>query len=298
VLNKTITTGEMIAILQMTTLLVQTSVLVALTNIQIQEAKVAADRMFEFSSAEPEYDVSALTAEPGYPLAAIKTLRVENISFRFPGKKQLLRDISFELNIGEIVALTGESGQGKSTIFQILQKFYQNEQGEVFVNGRRLSEVNSVTWRKKLGVVQQDIMIFSGSLAANICVSDSETDIGKVESFCKNFGFDKYFSQFPQGYHTVLGEGGVALSGGQKQLMALARSLYSSPSLLLLDEPTSAMDAYTERFVINLLRSLKERLGILIISHKDSLTQLADKIYSIHSGLSCKVSENNTVEVL
>lgn len=285
VLNKNLNPGEMIAILQMATLLMQTSVLVALTNVQIQEARVAADRMYEFTSAEPEYNPDKIPASAVVSIQDIDRLRVEHLGFRFPGKKQLLRDISFEVGRGEIIALTGESGQGKSTILQILQKFYLPENGTITVDDHDFSEIAQVFWRNVIGVVPQDITAFSGSLAANICLTTDTINQEQVEQFCAAYGFDKYFTQFPQGYETMLGEGGVSLSGGQKQLLALARCLYSSPSLLLLDEPTSAMDANTERFVIDLLQKVKNSAAILIISHKDSLTQVADRIYSIRSGI-------------
>jgi ATP-binding cassette, subfamily C, bacteriocin exporter len=146
--------------------------------------------------------------------------------------------------------------------------------------------VNTIAYRKLIGVVPQDIMVFSGTLIDNICFETTEEEAMKVIEFCRRYGFDQYFSNFPQGYGTILGEGGVALSGGQKQLLALARCLYANPQLLLLDEPTAAMDAHTEQFVIKVLQSIKENTGILIISHKDSLTQLADKVYTLQSGVS------------
>lgn len=284
VLEEHMKAGEMIAILQMVGWLVQTSVIVALTNLQVQEARVALDRMYEFAAVEPEYDAAAMEKTAGKNLQFEK-LSFDKISFRFPGKKQLLKNVSFSVNSGEIIALTGESGQGKSTILQLLQKFYTAESGNIFLNDQPIQSVNTIAYRKMIGVVPQDIMVFSGSLIDNICFETTEQEALKVIEFCGQHGFDHYFSNFPQGYGTVLGEGGVALSGGQKQLLALARCLYANPQMLLLDEPTSAMDANTEQFVINLLNSIKEKTGIIIISHKDSLTQLADKVYALQSGV-------------
>jgi ABC-type bacteriocin/lantibiotic exporter with double-glycine peptidase domain len=277
--------GEMIAILQMAGWLVQTSVIVALTNLQVQEARVALDRMYEFTAVEPEYDATAMEKTAGNNLQFEK-LSVEKVSFRFPGKKQLLKNISFEVRKGEIIALTGESGQGKSTIMQLLQKFYSPEAGSIVFNNQTLPTVNTIDYRKLIGVVPQDIMVFSGTLVDNICFETTEQEAMKVIEFCKQHGFDEYFSNFPQGYGTILGEGGVALSGGQKQLLALARCLYANPQLLLLDEPTSAMDANTEQFVIGVLQSIRQQSGIIIISHKDSLTQIADNVYTLQSGVS------------
>jgi ABC-type bacteriocin/lantibiotic exporter with double-glycine peptidase domain len=286
--------GEMIAILQMAAWLVQTSVVVALTNLQVQEARVALDRMYEFTAVEPEFDVENMEKTSLGDLQFGK-LSLEKISFRFPGKKQLLKNISFEVHKGEIIALTGESGQGKSTILQLLQKFYSPEAGSILLNHRQLQEVNTIDYRKLVGVVPQDIMIFSGTVIDNICFETTEQDALRVIEFCKQYGFDEYFSHFPQGYGTVLGEGGVSLSGGQKQLLALARCLYTNPQLLLLDEPTSAMDANTEQFVLRALQQLKEKSGIIIISHKDSLTQLADRVYALQAGVSFIKNEKLSV---
>lgn len=277
--------GEMIAILQMVGWLVQTSVIVALTNLQVQEARVALDRMYEFTAVEPEYNVE-LEEKTTWREVAFEKLLLDSVSFRFPGKKQLLKNVSFNVEKGEIVALTGESGQGKSTIMQLLQKFYSPESGSILLNDQPLQSINTISYRKMIGVVPQDIMVFSGTLVDNICFETTEKEAEKVIEFCRQHGFDHYFSNFPQSYGTILGEGGVALSGGQKQLLALARCLYANPQLLLLDEPTAAMDAQTEQFVLKLLNGIKEKTGIIIISHKDALTQLADKVYSLQWGVS------------
>jgi ABC-type bacteriocin/lantibiotic exporter with double-glycine peptidase domain len=146
-------------------------------------------------------------------------------------------------------------------------------------------------------VVPQDIAIFSGSLLANICLDFAPENIEKVSQFCTRYGFDRWFNEFPQAYSTMLGEGGVALSGGQKQLLALARCLYAGPQLLLLDEPTSAMDAGTEQFVIAVLKRYSEQAGMLIISHKDSLTEMADMVYLLEKG-SCRELPRSSLKVV
>ncbi|HXO77867.1 MAG TPA: ABC transporter ATP-binding protein, partial [Puia sp.] len=211
-------------------------------------------------------------------------LTIEKIGFRFPGKKLLLKEISLDLKRGEIIALAGESGQGKSTLLQVLQKFYPYEGGSVRCNGRELVAVDTWAWRQTIGVVPQDTAIFSGSLLANICL-DPAADIRRLAAFCTEYGFDRYFENFPQSYATILGEGGVALSGGQKQLLALARCLFAGPQLVLLDEPTAAMDVSTEKFVISVLQRYRSQAGLLIISHKDSLTEIADRVYLLENGV-------------
>jgi len=277
-------TGQMIAILQLAGMLMQTVILVALTSLQVQEAAVALDRMYEFTMLDPEYDTTTVT-EDVQPISFEKLI-IEKIGFRFPGRKLLLRDVSLYLKKGEIVALSGESGQGKSTLLQVLQKFYPYEGGPLKVNDRELSSIDTVAWRKTIGVVPQDVAIFSGTLLANICLDPATENIEGVRRFCRQYGFDKFFETLPQSYTTLLGEGGITLSGGQKQLLALARCLYASPRLVLLDEPSSAMDTLTEQFIITVLHRYRQQTtaAMLIISHKDSLTEIADRVYLLEKG--------------
>lgn len=289
VLNGSLRIGGLIAILQLSGLLMQTVVAVALTNLQVQEAGVALDRLYEFTMLEPEFTPPEPEFTPPGVMARadepMRQLSIEKIGFRFPGRKLLLKEISLEIKCGEIIALAGESGQGKSTLLQVLQKFYPYEGGFVRYNDLELSVIDTWSWRQVIGVVHQEPAIFSGTLLANICL-DPRADFRRLSAFCEEYGFDRYFEQFPQSYATVLGEGGVALSGGQRQLLALARCLFASPRLVLLDEPTSAMDSATERFVISVLRRYRQQAGFLIISHKDSLTGIADRIYILDNGAS------------
>ncbi|HVU58468.1 MAG TPA: peptidase domain-containing ABC transporter [Puia sp.] len=288
-------TGQMIAVLQLAGMLMQTIILVALTNLQVQEAAVALDRMYEFTILDPEH---ASAGEPEVPsLPSFERLSIRHVGFRWPGKRLLLKDISLELKKGEIVSLAGESGQGKSTLLQVLQKFYPYEGGPLLVNDRELDSLDIVAWRKVIGVVPQEIAVFSGTLLANICLDPDTDNIIKVKRFCHEYGFDKYFENFPQSYATLLGEGGVGLSGGQKQLLALARCLYARPQLLLLDEPTAAMDAHTEQFVIGVLEKYRSEAGILIISHKDSLTEISDRVYRIEQGIAVPLNHGKSTSL-
>lgn len=284
--NGSLLTGQMIAILQLAGLFMQTAIVVALTNLQVQEAAVALDRMYEFTMLEPEFEPVPQKKEEAEPPLVFEKLSIGKLGFRFPGKKLLLREVALELKKGEIIALSGESGQGKSTLLQVLQKFYPYEGGVVLVNDRELKTIHPVTWRKMIGVVPQDIVVFSGTLLANICLDPALDNVERVRQFCHHYGFDRFFETFPQSYTTLLGEGGVALSGGQKQLLALARCLYGDPQLLLLDEPTASMDVLTEQFVISVLQLYRQKAGILIISHKDSLTAIAGRIYLLDKGVS------------
>lgn len=147
------------------------------------------------------------------------------------------------------MALLGESGSGKSTFLEILQKFYKPEAGQLRVNDQVWEEIDLKSWRDTIGVVHQDVKFFNGPLWYNICLSTNAEEAEKVVKFCRYSGFDKFFESFPQNYLTLLGEEGINISGGQKQLVSLARALYRKPQLLLLDEATAAMDRRTENSI-------------------------------------------------
>jgi len=184
-----------------------------------------------------------------------------------------------------MMAVLGESGSGKSTLIQILQKFYHPEGGSVEFNGRPLNNISTTAWRSTLGVVPQDVKIFNGSLLYNIALSDDPDDLTGVFNFCKEFGFDTYFEKFPQRYLSLLGEDGINLSGGQKQMVALARSLYKKPKLLILDEATSAMDKLTEKFIFDLLSKLRNEISIILVTHKIESARLADRVFYLEDGV-------------
>lgn len=285
VLHHVLTIGAMMAVLQMATIVMHATTSISLTNIQLQEAKVAFDRMYEFSSLKPEYEINQIEAQEANQLEEFKNLTLRSLSFRFPGRKALLQNVSFEVKKHEITVIVGESGQGKSTLFQILQKMYGFENGDITANRYPFQNIDIITWRKIVGVVPQDITLFSGTVLDNILMEQQSENIKTVSECCEEYGLHQYFLRLPLQYATPVGEGGINLSGGQKQLVALARCLYRNPQLLLLDEPTSAMDKKTEQFVLELLLSLKARKSMLIISHRDSITNIADNIYTLEEGI-------------
>jgi ATP-binding cassette subfamily B protein len=282
VLSENLRLGEIVALLTLTGNLLPSLNRLVVANIQIQEALVAFDRMFEFASMEKE---ETTTKNPSLDLDDISSLELKSVSYRFPGRKQILNDVSFRVNKGEMIALLGESGGGKSTTLQLIQKFYWPEQGTILVNGKNLNEINHQTWRERLGCVPQDVKIFNGSLIFNIILSDQKEDFQRAISFCEETGFGKYFNELPQNYLTLVGEEGVNLSGGQRQLVALARVLYRKPELLLLDEATSAMDRNTENFILSLLFRLKPEMAILMVTHRTQIANACDRIYTIENGI-------------
>ena len=285
VLRDALALGVLVAVFQMTGMLVPAARRVATTNVQLQEARVAFDRMYEFTSIETEYDpeAEAQKADPT-PFAS---LEVRGLAFRFPGHERLLRDVSFAVERGEMVALMGESGSGKTTLLHLLQRFYEPEDGTLLVNGDHPWDAVSIPkWRSLLGVMPQEPELFNGTLAENVALEsiEEESDAQAVVDVCRRYGFHEYFVDFPQAYATVLGEEGTSLSGGQRQLVTLARALYRDPDLLLLDEPTASMGREMEQFVLDLLEDLASEKAILTVTHRPESAECADRVCVLRAG--------------
>ena len=273
VFNKEMKLGELMAVLGITGSLLPSIANLALIAIPINEAKIAFKRMFEFASLEKE-------KQNGVAISAIENIKINNLSFRFPGRSELFANVNIEIQKGKLTAIVGESGSGKSTLGQILQRFYDFDKGNIVVNNQfQLSDIDLKSYRDLIGVITQEITIFNGNVLDNILLGKEE-DPQKIIQFIQDFGFENYFNQFPQGLATILGEEGINLSGGQKQIIALARVLYKKPQLLLLDEATAAMDRNTENFTLELLQKIKKNCAVFFISHRlNALKNIADTIY-------------------
>jgi ABC-type bacteriocin/lantibiotic exporter with double-glycine peptidase domain len=279
VYNEVMQLGELMAVLGVAGSLLPSVASLALITIPINEAKVAFNRMYEFASMEKEQ-------KGNIEISNFNSLEIKNVSFRFAGRSQLLKNINIRVNKNECIAIVGESGSGKSTLGQVLQKFYAFENGAIIINNKiNFFDIDTKNWRTILGVVPQDVTIFGGNIITNILLGQEDTPENIVK-FCQDYGFETFINTLPQSYATILGEEGINLSGGQKQLIALMRALYKKPKVLLLDEFTSAMDRKTEKFVLNLLNKLKPELSIIFISHRlHSLPKIADRIYVLENGI-------------
>lgn len=280
VIEEQLTIGGVMAIIQLIGLAMASAGTIANAYINLQEARVALDRMKEFTELEAEYHPDQEATKP-HP-APFTSLSVEGLRFRFTGRPVLLDQVTFTVRRGELIAILGESGCGKSTLLQIIQQFWQPEAGSILVNDRPLPHYSLPAWRNMLGVVPQEVEVFNTSVAENITLQDElQIDLTDLEARMETYGLAPFFRQLPAGWHTLIGESGVNLSGGQKQLLGLARALYHRPSILLLDEATSAMDRGTEQTILTLLQKLKGEMAIVFVTHRVQSASLADRIYII-----------------
>ncbi len=294
VLQEELLIGALVAIFQMSSQLIPSANRLALTNIQLQEARVAFDRMYEFTSLDPEY--RKISQDNRKKPESVEKITVSDLSFRFPGRSQLLKEISFSVQRGEMISLLGESGCGKTTMLQILQRFYEPEAGEIVINENLAwKDLPVKTWRSCIASVPQQVKIFNGSLLDNICLGDVREEGEQIIRFCEEYGFGRYFESFPQQYATLLGEEGANISGGQQQMVALARALYQEPDVLLLDEATSAMDRETEQAMLQLLLTLKKEVIIILVTHRIRSAKLSDRIYIINNG---RITQHGSPEKL
>lgn len=280
VINGTLQVGELMAILGMCTTLLPSISNLALASIPFNEARIAFDRMFEFAEIqEVDYQIERT-------ITNFISLRCSNLYFRFPGKKLLIKNTSFSVSKGEVVAIMGENGCGKSTLSQILQKHYVYESGDIIVNDEHtISEIGAINWRSIISVVPQNVHIFNGTVIENIAFENAFKKPQEVIQFLRDYGFINFIESLPQSFKTIVGEEGINLSSGQRQMIALARALYHRPQLLVLDEATAAMDRKSEMFVFGLLKKLKTEMGIVFITHRlHVLKSFCDRIYILNNG--------------
>lgn len=282
VFNNTLSIGELMAVVGITGSLFPAVASLALIAIPINEAKVAFDRMFEIIGMDGgERDEQLIETVPETALM----LEISDLSFRFIGRKKLLNDVSMRFERGTISCIVGESGCGKSTLCQILQQFYVPETGTIRLDGIDINNYTSNQWSQLISVVPQDVYVYNGTVLDNICFGAIPKNMNEIIEFCTRYGFDKLIAELPQGLMTLVGEEGINLSGGQKQLIAFARALYKPSRILLLDEMTAAMDRQTERTICDLLLQLKKERIVVFVTHRlETAKRIGDLIYVIDRG--------------
>lgn len=243
----------------------------------------ATERVKEILDEEQELDIiDGEIAEISFN----KTIRFNKVNFAYPTRPdiQVLKDVSFEVLKGQKIALVGSSGSGKSTIVKLLSRFYTLRDGEISIDRQPVNDFEIKSLRKIIGIVPQEVILFGGSILENIRYGKLDATLEEIRAAAKQANALDFIEAFPEQFDTLVGERGVQLSGGQKQRVAIARAILKNPSILVLDEATSSLDAESEKQVQDALENLMQNRTTFIIAHRLSTVRSADEILVLHHG--------------
>jgi subfamily B ATP-binding cassette protein MsbA len=249
---------------------------------RLQQLFASAERVFEIMDTESELreddenkiELTDVEGEVVY----------DNVTFAYNRNEVVLKNINLKAEPGEVVALVGHSGAGKTTMVDLIPRFFDPIEGRMRVDGHDLKDVKIDSLRDFIGIVPQETILFSGSLRDNIAYGDLEADQEAIQAAAEAANAHDFIMAFPDGYDTMVGERGVGLSGGQKQRISIARAILKNPKILILDEATSSLDSESEALVQEALEHLMQNRTTFIIAHRLSTIRNADKIVVVEQG--------------
>lgn len=241
---------------------------------QYQSGMTGFERFMEIVNEDTEKEV-----ENPIELKDVKgNINIENISFTYEDKKEVLKGLNLNIEAGKTVALVGPSGGGKTTLCSLIPRFYEFEQGDIKIDGVSVKNVSLKSLRKNIGVVQQDVFLFTGTIKDNIICAKPDASDKEIIEAAKKARIHEFIESLPEGYDTYIGERGVKLSGGQKQRISISRIFLKNPPIIILDEATSALDNVTEREIQTSLEELSKDRTNLVVAHRLSTIKNADEI--------------------
>jgi len=284
VLEGNLTLGDLMMFLVYLLMLLEPLAVLAQSAAQFQNSLSGLDRILELFE-EPREMPPTPNAVTVTPKTVAGRITFEAVDFRYPGAdKYALRDVSLDVEPGQVVALVGPSGAGKTTLCNLVARFYDPSAGRILLDGRDLRDIEVESYRSLLGVVEQDVFLFDGTIAENIGYGNRNAELDDVERAAAIANAAEFINELPNGYETLIGERGVKLSGGQRQRIALARAVLADPRILILDEATSNLDTESERLIQSSLTALMRDRTSFVIAHRLSTIAHADLIVVIEEG--------------
>jgi ATP-binding cassette subfamily B protein len=281
VIRSELTLGELVAFTTYLGQLLNPMRLLGMFIPAIAMAGAAAERVFEILDAIPEVQETpgapAMPPFQGY-------VRFEKVSFSYGKRREVLKDISLEARPGEIVALVGPTGSGKSTIIHLIPRFYDPTEGRITIDGVDIRSVSLRSLRSQIGIVLQETTLFAATIRENIAFGRDDASEEEIVEAAKAAQAHEFIMQMPRGYDTLVGERGITLSGGQKQRIAIARAILTNPRLLVLDDATSSVDSETELAIQQALDRLMQGRTTFVIAHRLSTVMRADQILVLDRG--------------
>lgn len=273
--------GELVAVVNYAMRMTGAFSMFAFIIVALSRASASAERMEEVLNANKESELDETGTDPLDQL--VGDLRFENVSFNYPGKEQPILDgVTFHVSPGDKLAIMGATGSGKSTLLNLIPRLFDVSEGKIFVGGKEVDEWSLKDLRDTIGLVPQQSILFTGSIMENLSWGDSSASEDELESAAKKAQIHESIDLFPKKYETRVGQKGVNLSGGQKQRLSIARALVRKPSILILDDSTSALDVKTETSLWGALE--KERSTMLVVTQKISTAKGANKILLLDEG--------------
>jgi ATP-binding cassette subfamily B protein len=248
---------------------------------EIKQALIDIDDMFRILQQNPEIQ-DRPDAEPLRVSAG--TVRFEDVHFAYIPERPILKGVTFEVPAGKTVAIVGPSGAGKSTISRLLFRFYEPTSGRILIDGQDIAGVRQGSLRGAIGMVPQDTVLFNDTIGYNVRYGRWEAGDDKVREAAELAQIDRFIASLPEGYDTPVGERGLKLSGGEKQRVAIARTILKGPPILVLDEATSALDSFTEKEIQDSLNRVSRGRTTLVIAHRLSTIALADRVLLLEGG--------------
>ncbi len=281
VIEGVVTPGDLFAFVLFAGILIGPFSSAARVFAQVKEAQGATQRVFEILDAQPDIcdrpDAQTLVTVDGQ-------MRVESVNFSYDARHPVLSNLSFEAKPGELVALVGPTGAGKTTVINLLHRFYDPTEGRITIDGKDLRHVTVESWYRQIALVPQETILFGGTILDNIRYGDMAANETAVLEASQAAHAHDFITSLPDGYQTLVGEKGVNLSGGQRQRIAIARAILKNPRILLLDEATSSLDTESERLVQEALQRLMEGRTTFVVAHRLSTIQSADRILVLDKG--------------